>query len=175
LQIIDDGISRDAITAVEVIVPPPYLRMIDHDVEAGNRATYLTSVQFRLALAAYDRTRLYDVAYAPPQVTEDVRTFMQKISVMADPELLVHYPKTWPAKVLVRTGSDIRERLVTAVPGDPQQPFEQQDIEDKFRRVLAFTAVDNIDELLECSRSSCEWPPFALIQAIKRARAHIQA
>jgi 2-methylcitrate dehydratase PrpD len=175
LQIIDCGISGDAITALEVGVPPPYLRMINHGVEAGNRASYLTSIQFRLALAACDRARLYEVAYVPQQMSDDIKSFMQKISVAADPELLAHYPKAWPAKVIVRTASDVSEQLVIAVPGDPQQPFDQHKIEDKFRRVLAFTAVDNIDELLACSRSSCEWSPFALIQAIKRARAHIQA
>jgi 2-methylcitrate dehydratase PrpD len=117
---------------------------------------------------------LYEVAYAPPQISDDVKNFMQKISVAADPELLVHYPKAWPAKVIVRTASDVSERLVIAVPGDPLQPFDQTKIEDKFRRVLAFTAVDNIDELLACSRLACG-SPLTLIQAIKRARAHSQA
>lgn len=174
LQVVDGGISRDAITAVEIGVPPPYLRMIDHGVEAGNRASYLTSVQFRLALAACERARLYDVAYAPPQMAEHVKSFMQKISVAVDPELLERYPNAWPAKVVVRTGNGASERLVITVPGDPQQPFEELDIEDKFRRVLASTAVDNIDELLACSRLACESSPIALIHEIKCARAHVQ-
>lgn len=97
---------------------------------------------------------------------------MQKISVAADPELLVHYPKAWPANVVVRAASDGAERLVIAVPGDPQQSFDEQDIESKFRRILASTAVDNIDELLACSRSGQS--PLALIQQIGRARAVVQ-
>ena len=175
LQIIDDGVPGDAITAVEIGVPPPYLRMINHGVEAGNRASYLTSVRFRLALAAYDRARLYDVGYVPQQMSDEVKAFMQKISVAADPELLVHYPKAWPAKVVVRTGSNVRERLVIAVPGDPQQPFDEQNIETKFRRVLASAGVDNVDELLMGSRSACDPFSLALIQQIKRARALVQA
>jgi 2-methylcitrate dehydratase PrpD len=174
LQIIDDGISGDAITEVRVGVPPPYLRMINHGVEAGNRASYLTSVQFRLALAACDRARLYQVDYAPPQVVDDVKAFMQKISVAADPELLMHYPKAWPAKVVVRAASDVTQRFVVAVPGDPQQPFDEQDIESKFRRVLTSTAVDNIDELLTCLRSVCDPSPLAVMQQIGRARALVQ-
>jgi 2-methylcitrate dehydratase PrpD len=173
LQIIDRGVSADAITAIELSVPLPYLRMINHGVEAGNRASYLTSVQFRLALAACDRARLYEVGYAPTELTDEVKTFMQKVSAAADPELLVHYPKAWPAKVVVRTGSDVSERLVIAVPGDPQQRFEEQNIEDKFRRVLAFTTADNVDRLLACSRLACESPPLALMQEISRARAHV--
>lgn len=174
LQTIDGGISGDAITKVDVGVPPPYLRMINHGVEPGNRASYLTSVQFRLALAACDRSRLYQADYAPPQITDDIETFMQRISVAADPQLLVHYPKAWPAKVVVRAGSDVRERLVIAVSGDPQQPFDEHNIESKFRRVLASTAVDNVDELLVGSRSACGPYPLALIQQIKSARALVQ-
>jgi len=173
LEIIDRGVSADAISAIELSVPPPYLRMINHGVEAGNRASYLTSVQFRLALAAYDRARLYEVGYAPTQLTDEVKTFMQKVSVAADPELLVHYPKAWPAKVVVRTGSDVTQRVVVAVPGDPQQPFKEQNIEDKFHRVLAFTTADNVDRLLACSRLACESPPLALIREISLARAYV--
>jgi 2-methylcitrate dehydratase PrpD len=148
--------------------------MINHGVEPGDRASYLTSVQFRLALAACDRAHLYEVDYAPSQMPDDVRAFMQKISVAADPELLVHYPKAWPAKVVVRWGSNARELLVIAVPGDPQQPFDEQNIESKFRRVLASTAVDNVDELLISSQSACDPSPLGLIQQIKRARALVQ-
>ena len=63
MEILDAGVAPDAITAIEVHVPPPYLAMIDHGVTAGDRASHLTSVWYRLALAAYDPDALFDVGH----------------------------------------------------------------------------------------------------------------
>lgn len=171
LDIMADGIAPQTIAAIEVDVPPPFLKMVNHGVEAGNRASYLTSVQCRLALAACDRARLYDVGFAPPQLADDVTAVMQKISVAADPTLLAYYPATWPAKVVVHTSSGRHERLVTAVPGDPQLPSDARKVEDKFHRVLAPAAADYAEELLRHCRSLGDdnGSPAALVEAIARA------
>lgn len=171
LEMIELGLSRQEIVAVEVHVPPPFLRMIDHGVEAGNRTSYLTSVQYRVALAAYERSRLYDVNSSPTQLADDIKSFMQKISVKADQELLTHYPTAWPARLVVQTVSGTRDRSVIVVPGDPTQPFDERQIEEKFRRVLVSVAAEHVDSLLLHCRSAFDQPRsvMALIDKITGA------
>src|SRR5207248_3163983 len=50
-EIIAEGIEPKSIARIEVFVPPPHLAMIDHGVQSGDRASHLTSVQYRLGLA----------------------------------------------------------------------------------------------------------------------------
>jgi len=170
LELIADGLSPGAITAVEVHIPPPYLKMVDHGVESGNRASHLTSVQYRVALAACDRDRLYDVDSAPAAVADDVRQFMQRVSVMGDQALLAHYPRAWPARVIVDTPDGRHERLVVAVPGDPQRPFDERQVMDKFRRILALFATERVDRLFGHARAifDANRSPAALLEEIGR-------
>jgi 2-methylcitrate dehydratase PrpD len=171
LEMIEDGISPEAIMAVEVHLPPPYLRMIDHGVETGNRASHLTSVQYRLALAACDPSRLYEVGHSPRQLGKELQAFMQKVSVTADQSLLAYYPKAWPARVLVHTVNGTHERLVINAPGDPQRPFDERQLEGKFRRVLASVAENHIERLLAHCRSALDQSrsAAALVEEITRA------
>ena len=170
LDMIDGGLSPEAITSVDVGIPPSYLKMINHGVEADNRASHLTSVQYHLALAACDSTRLYDVGHSPPSLADDIRAFMQKVSVSADQALLAYFPKAWPARVAVHTHDGTIERLVLDVLGDPQRPFNQRQIEDKFHRVLAPAAPDHADNLLTHCRSVLDTnqSSAALVSEIKR-------
>jgi 2-methylcitrate dehydratase PrpD len=156
IEIIESGVSPGGIASIEVHVPPPYLKMIDHGVKAGDRASHLTSVHYHLALAALDHSGLYDVQHSPKRIAGDVQTFMQKISVSADETLLTHYPKAWPARVTVHTASGMREQLVVQGWGDPQRPFDAERVDDKFRRVLASVASANIERLLARSRAALD-------------------
>jgi 2-methylcitrate dehydratase PrpD len=171
LEVIEDGVAADAITSVEVRVPPPYLRMIDHGVKAGDRASYLTSVQYNLALAACDRSGLYDVQHSPGQLMGDVQAFMQKVSVVADQALLSQYPKAWPARVVVHARTGTHERLLLHVPGDPQRPFDDQQIVDKFRRILPPGAGASAEGLLRRCRAIFDngSSSAGLLQEITRA------
>ena len=171
LEMIESGVSPDAIMSVEVHVPPPYLKMIDHGVKSGDRASHLTSVQYRLALAACDLSGLYDVGHSPQHVADDIQAFMQKVTVSADEALLTHYPNAWPARVVVHTTDGMQERLVIQGWGDPQRPFDDHRVEEKFRRVLAPTATAFAEGLLARCRAVLDtnWSPAALAQDIARA------
>ena len=63
-----EGDHREAGVASEVDhgdrgeVLPPHLKMIDHGVTAGDRASHLTSVQYRMAVAALAPDTAFDVA-----------------------------------------------------------------------------------------------------------------
>ena len=153
LEAIEDGVAPETIQSVEVHVPPPTLKMIDHGVTAGERASHLTSVHYHLALAACDRSGLYDVGHSPTRIAGDVQAFMQKITVAGDPTLLGFYPKAWAARTIVHTTSGPKERLVIHVPGDPQKPFDDRQVENKFRRILTPVAAVDVDRLLARCRS----------------------
>jgi Uncharacterized protein involved in propionate catabolism len=76
-----------------------------------------------------------------------------KIKVEADENLLSDYPRTWPARVRVSTGSAQHERLVTHVPGDPARPFDRAQVRDKFLSFVAplLGAQQAQDILARCS------------------------
>ena len=171
IEIIESGISPAAINSVEVNVPPNYLKMIDHGVRSGDRVSHLTSVQYHLGLAACDHSGLYDVGHSPKQIAADVQTFMQKVAVAADEALLPHYPKAWPARVIVRTTGGLHEQIVVDGGGDPSRPFDIARVEDKFRRLLAPVAAADAESLLACARAvlDTKGSSGALLHEITRA------
>jgi 2-methylcitrate dehydratase PrpD len=133
-EIIEAGVAPAAMDAVTVSVLPPHLRMIDHGVVAGDRASHLTSVQYCLAVAALAPELAFDPQQAPPEPPPAVGGFMAKIEVEPDERLLADYPRTWPARVRVAAGAAQHERLVTHVPGDPARAFDRARVREKFLR-----------------------------------------
>ena len=153
IEVMDEGVAPETMASIEVHVPPPYFAMVNHGVIAGDRASHLTSLPYRLALAACDPDGLYDIACSPASISERIRAFMQKVSVSADETLLAHYPQAWPAHVAVRTSDGTHERLVMHVPGDPQRPFDAPRVTEKFRRIAGFLDATQIERLLTSCRS----------------------
>jgi 2-methylcitrate dehydratase PrpD len=170
-EVMAAGVAAESIASITVHVPPPTLKMIDHGVRPGDRASHLTSVQYHLALAACDPEALLDVAHSPAQLSPEVRGLMEKISVMADAALLAHYPKAWPARIAVHTSQGVQEKTVLHVPGDPQRPFDERAVCDKFRRVTGGLGTDRALSLLEQCRAAFDSPrwPGELIVEIARA------
>jgi len=133
-DIVASGVAPAAIDAIAVSVPPPHLKMIDHGVVAGDRASHLTSLQYTMALAALAPEMAFDVQQTPPDLPLAVRGLMAKIRVEADERLLADYPMSWPARVRVAAGSARHERSVTHVPGDPPLAFDRATVGQKFLR-----------------------------------------
>jgi 2-methylcitrate dehydratase PrpD len=136
-EIIDSGVAPESITEIKASVVPPHLKMIDHGVVAGDRASHLTSLPYCMAVAAVAPELAFDVQQSPPDLPPAVRAFMAKIKVEADEGLLADYPRTWPARVRVVAGSARHERLVTHVPGDPARPYEAVNVAEKCMRFAA--------------------------------------
>jgi 2-methylcitrate dehydratase PrpD len=135
-EIIESGVASEAISEVGVSVLPPHLKMIDHGVVAGDRASHLTSLPYCMAVAAVAPELAFDVQQSPPDLPPAVRAFMAKIKVEADEGLLADYPRTWPARVCVVAGAARHERLVTHVPGDPARPFDRAREREKFLNLV---------------------------------------
>jgi len=135
-EIIDGGVAPQAMDEIRVYVLPPHLKMIDHGVVAGDRASHLTSVQYCMAMAAVAPDMMFDVQQSPTNLPPAGRAFMDKIKVEADESLLADYPLTWPARVRAVVGSTVHERLVTHVPGDSGHPFHRAHVQAKFLRFV---------------------------------------
>src|SRR5258705_13305680 len=97
--------------------------MIDHGITIGDRASFLPSLPYRLALAALAPHAAWDVGQAGTDVPGPIRAFMDRVAVAPDDALLSNFPSRWPARIEVMTSSGRYERTVTDVPGDPSPPF----------------------------------------------------
>jgi 2-methylcitrate dehydratase PrpD len=172
-EIVEEGVQPSDMTQLVVSVPPPYLRMIDHAVVAGDRASHLTSVSYQMAVAALSPEAMFDIEQAPDGIPERIQTFMTKVSVKADEELLRHYPKSWPARLVVSVPSGKHEKLVVHVPGDPERPFDESQVAAKFRRLVAPLVGDYAAEaLLRLSYVALDGGGAkALLAAIERSAA----
>ncbi len=170
-EIIEAGVSPSEMTQLAVSVPPPYLRMIDHEVVAGDRASHLTSVSYQMALAALAPDALFDLKQAPERVSGEIGAFMAKVTVKADDGLLHHYPKSWPAKLVVSVPFGKHEKLVLHVPGDPERPFDESQVAAKFRRVVVPVVGERAAEnLLLRSLAVLDEVPSSLLSQIDRAQ-----
>jgi 2-methylcitrate dehydratase PrpD len=137
-EILAEGITPESITRIEAAVLPPHQKMIDHGVTASDRFSYLTSVQYQMAAAALAPDSAYSLSGPAGGISAALATFMARISVRADDELMTHgYPQAWAAHVRVETTSGQRECMVTHVPGDPARPFGEAELTAKFRRITA--------------------------------------
>jgi len=170
-DVIASGVAPAAIDAIAVSVPPPHLKMIDHGVVAGDRASHLTSVQFVMAAAALAPEMAFDVQQTPPDLPPAVCGLMAKIKVEADARLLADYPAIWPARVRVAAGSARHERDVTHVPGDPALPFDRESVRKKFLRFTQpVLGAENAERILaRCSGVLATGAFSQLIDAIEQA------
>jgi 2-methylcitrate dehydratase PrpD len=149
-DILESGVAADQIDTIEVMVPPPYLKMINHGVKPGDRASFLTSAPYHLAIAALDPDAEFDIQQSPSDVAAPVAALMNKVTMAADEALLAHYPSAWPARIVVRTAGGAHEQLVVQIPGDPQRPFDTGAVDAKFRRIVtpAVAQASDADALL---------------------------
>ena len=172
-DVIASGAAPAAIDTIAVSVPPPHLKMIDHGVVAGDRASHLTSVQFVMAAAALAPEMAFDVQQTPPDLPPAVCGLMAKIKVEADARLLADYPAIWPARVRVAAGSARHERDVTHVPGDPALPFDRESVRKKFLRFTQpVLGAENAERILaRCSGVLATGAFSQLIDDIEQACA----
>ena len=143
-ELLRSGLVPGDVTAIDVSVPPPFLKMIDHGI-GGGRIARLTSQQFQLAIAALIPDLAFDIAQAT-DVPPDVLRFMDGITVRVDENLLDGFPLRWSARIRVRTRQTEYERLIAHIPGDPDRPTNKLDLISKARRLIGRVAEDIVDQ-----------------------------
>jgi 2-methylcitrate dehydratase PrpD len=131
------GRDPEAIAAVRVAVPPPYRDMVGHR-NCGGRVGRITSLSYQLALAALRPEALVEVARRDHSADPGIAAVMALVAVEADPDLLDHFPASWPARVEVAFRGGGRETiLVTQAEGDPERPLDAAAVAAKFVALAA--------------------------------------
>jgi 2-methylcitrate dehydratase PrpD len=137
-ELLAEGITMDSIVRIGVAVLPPHLKMIDHGVTMGDRFSFLTSVQYQMAVAAIAPDMALSLSQPPGPTSPDLLFFMERIKVRAEESLLTAgYPQAWPAHVTVTTRAKRHDRGVIHVPGDPARPLGEDGLKAKFLAVVA--------------------------------------
>ncbi len=134
-RLIARGIRLEDMTAVSVFVPPPFVSMIEHK-RPGSRMPSITSASYQMALAAFDHDGLYDMTRNRIRDSAEILAFMDKIRIVADPELNKHYPRYWPARLEVKTPRGTESETVLAAFGDPEREMDEGQFRDKIHRFL---------------------------------------
>jgi 2-methylcitrate dehydratase PrpD len=172
-DILARGVTPDRIAEIEAGVLPPHHGMLDHGVKPGDRASFLTSLPYQLALAAIDPDEAFDVAQAPAAVPERISALMAKVTVTQNERLLARYPKVWPAHVRVVTAAgETHEHEVEYVPGDVRRPFGVEEVRQKFRRFATpLLGEAGADDMLKLAAQTLAEPaaPPRLFDAIEQA------
>jgi 2-methylcitrate dehydratase PrpD len=172
-DILARGVRPDRIAEIEAGVLPPHHGMLDHGVKVGDRASFLTSLPYRLALAALAPDAAFDVAQSPTEVPEPVAALMAKVTVTQNERLLARYPKVWPAHVRVATDAGkTHEQEVEYVPGDVRVPFGTAEVRQKFRRFATpVLGPGGVEEMLTLAAQALVDPatPLRLFDAIEQA------
>jgi 2-methylcitrate dehydratase PrpD len=177
-EIVLDGVSPQDIARVVVRVPLPYFRMIDHGIVPGERTSFLTSVSYQMALAAFEPDASIDPRQARDVLTPEIGQLMARVSAVHDEDLLRHFPESWPALVSVETSGGRRDKLVLHVPGDPERPFDALQVATKFWRLVEPLLGEHAaDDVLRRSFAALdgEGGPAALLEAIDRAVAGLRS
>jgi 2-methylcitrate dehydratase PrpD len=136
-EILDGGVAAAEISEIAAFVLPPHLKMIDHGISPGNRASFLTSLPYQLALAALQPDRMLDLGQPAEQSMPALAAFMARVRIAGEEALLAGYPNAWPARIVVTTASGRHEHRVDDVPGDPARPFAEADVREKFQRYVS--------------------------------------
>jgi 2-methylcitrate dehydratase PrpD len=137
-ELVAEGLAPASIARIGVAVLPQHQRMIDHGVNAGDRFSRLTSVQYQMAVAALAPDLAFELSAPAHEPTAALTGFMARIKVRAEDSLVAAgYPDAWAAHVTVTTPTRRHEKTVAHVPGDPALPLGEDDLRAKFHRFNA--------------------------------------
>ena len=143
----ESGIAAEEITEITAAVLPPHFKMINHGVKAGDRASFMTSLPYQMAIALLEPDAQFALSAPPAMPSPALQSLMSRISVVADDSLMPHYPAEWQARVSVVTKRGRQEKLVRHVPGDPAHPMSQASLKAKFDRLVAPLLGEEFDAL----------------------------
>jgi 2-methylcitrate dehydratase PrpD len=136
-EFIEGGTVPEQIVEITAAVPPPHFKMVNHGVKPGDRASFLTSLPYQMAVAVLQMGSQLDLAPATGMPSPALQALMTRITVKADDRLLANYPVQWPANVTLVTAHGRYERQISHVPGDPALPLSEARLAEKFQRLVA--------------------------------------
>jgi 2-methylcitrate dehydratase PrpD len=133
---LESGVAAEDILEVTAAVLAPHFKMINHGVKAGDRASFMTSLPYQMAIVLLQPDAQFALSAPSVALSPALQSLMSRITVVADDGLLAHYPAEWPARVSVVTSRGRQETLISHVPGDPARPMSQAGLKEKFDRLV---------------------------------------
>ncbi len=134
---LENGVAAEDVLQITAAVLPPHLKMINHGVNAGDRASFMTSLPYQMAIAVLEPDAQFGLSAPSAAPSPALQSLMSRIAVVADDSLLPDYPAEWQARVSVVTAQGRQETLVRHVPGDPARPMDRANLKEKFNRLVA--------------------------------------
>lgn len=139
-QMATHGFGAGDIADIHIDVSTSGWRAVCEPVEKKWNPVTVPECQFSLpyavASAAFDGTVFLHTYSETARTRQDVRELMSRITAAEDPSV-----SDWGARMstTLRDGREITTEYVY-VKGHPQNPFSEQDFEDKFRRCVPYSA-----------------------------------
>lgn len=157
-------IDPESIEKVIVFVPGQFTAMIDNAKMPESRLESIVSVQYQISVAALEPAGLLDVKRAPLLWDSRISALMAKVLVKRSPELEAHFPRTWPARVEVNTKKGVTAHEVLHPKGDPDNPFNWDEVASKFKQAAFGNAreaqVEQISRLVRAIDTSASLRPL---------------
>jgi 2-methylcitrate dehydratase PrpD len=126
-----------AIEKIELALPTQNANMMNRPSIMATHAATVGSGQYVMAITAL-RGKM-DVASFEPEClsSEQVRSLMAKVNLVASAELDRYYPKYWPGRVSVNSGEEIYSEEVIIPKGDAGNPMRPDEVKAKFVSLAA--------------------------------------
>jgi 2-methylcitrate dehydratase PrpD len=132
----DQSLKPTALRQIVVEVPSAYLQMIDRPAAPASRQESFANLRYLFGLAAFAPGGLYDVARETLHWDERFAALAGKIRIVHAPDLDAHYPKHWPARIVITDDmGKVHQREIIQAPGDADSPLSWPEVSDKFQRL----------------------------------------
>jgi 2-methylcitrate dehydratase PrpD len=147
IDLLDDGLDPAEIRAIEVALPPVAVPVVSRPLNLQERLSTIANLGLQFGIAAWERDRLLDIGR---DAAFDRRSLdlAGRVSVVADGNLVApESPRTWPASITVRTGSnDAIDARSMSCPGDAGDPASRSVVRGKFERFCGDDGRKTIEE-----------------------------
>jgi len=138
----NNQLRPESIQEVSVQVPKPFVSMIDHPAWPENRMDTVRSVQYQIALAAYQPGSLCDVQRENRTVDDRMRVLMERIRIEPSEKLTGCFPSIWAARVEVKLSGKTYAYEMLHPQGDPRNPWQWDQVIAKFNWVAKAALVE---------------------------------
>lgn len=128
-------IDPESVEEIKVTIPQQYSQMINHPAFPESRMPSIVSVQYQMALAAFDEEGLFDLQRKNLRDDDRIRGFIKKVHVTTSPEYTALFPRQWPGKITLKAGKNTYEQEILDPLGSPVHPMNWRDVEQKLKRV----------------------------------------
>jgi 2-methylcitrate dehydratase PrpD len=167
---IKDEYSIDPLSVEEVVIEGS-TKLATQNALDGTSSVLAAQYSAPYAVAV---TLHYDI-FDPQAYTERmlcdpiIKDFQNRVKVRATPEFDAKYPYIIGSRVIViQKDGKHYSRVVNGAKGSSHRPFNQEDIEQKFHRMMKCVAPENIDAIIKCVANLDEAPSLNALTDLLR-------